>query len=72
MNGTDTPMADYQVRVVEEKKELDNKVEKLNVFIGSDKFDAVGIDEQNRMRNQLSAMVDYSNILGERIENFTN
>lgn len=72
MNGTCTPMADYQVRVVEEKKSLDEKISKLSSFIGSVKFGGIGIDEQNRMRNQEAAMMNYSNILSERIENFTN
>jgi len=63
-------MEAYQERVVEEKKELDEKISKLSPFISSEKFLSVKEDEANRLRNQLSIMVDYSNILGERIANF--
>mgnify|MGYP001497720763 CR=1 FL=1 len=63
-------MQAYQERVVLEKKELDEKIGKLSPFIGSEKFLSVKEDEANRLRNQLSIMIDYSNILGERIANF--
>ena len=63
-------MEQYQERVVKEKKDLDEKVSKLQAFISSERFVSVEADEANRMRNQLSVMMDYSNILGERIINF--
>jgi len=63
-------MEAYQERVVLEKKELDDKISKLSPFIGSEKFSSVKEEEANRLRNQLSIMIDYSNILGERIDNF--
>ena len=63
-------MEAYQDRVVLEKKELDDKISKLSLFIISEKFSSVKEDEANRLRNQLSIMIDYSNILGERIANF--
>lgn len=63
-------MEQYQERVVEEKTELDGKVLKLQEFVSSDRFNLVEVGEANRMRNQLSVMMDYSNILGERITNF--
>ena len=63
-------MEQYQQRVVKEKEELDEKVSKLQAFIGSERFNSVEADEANRMRNQLPVMMDYSNILGERITNF--
>jgi hypothetical protein len=63
-------MEAYQERVVLEKNELDEKISKLSTFISSEKFSSVKEDEVNRLRNQLSIMIDYSNILGERISNF--
>jgi hypothetical protein len=63
-------MEAYQERVVLEKKELDEKISKLSPFISSEKFLSVEQNEADRLRNQLSVMIDYSNILGERIANF--
>ena len=60
----------YQERVIKEKEELDEKVSKLQAFVGSERFNSVESDEANRMRNQLSVMIDYSTILGDRISNF--
>ena len=63
-------MEAYQKRVVEEKKELDEKLEKLIVFLDSDKFDRLPPEEQDRMSRQQEVMEEYSDILGERIAAF--
>jgi hypothetical protein len=65
------PLLPYQQRVVDEKAELDTKIEALALFIGtSPNWGAVPEAEQNRMRCQHTAMVTYSIILGERIAAF--
>jgi len=64
-------MESFQERVVIEKNELDSRLEKLIKFIGSDKFDGVPGLEQNRLRRQQLIMELYSEVLVERINNFT-
>ncbi len=61
-------MKKYQKRVIEEKKELEKKVVKLVDFLYSDH--EIDPDEKTRLREQLSAMKDYLNVLIERIDNF--
>ena len=63
-------MEAYQTRVVEEKAALDEKVEKLAAFVGTERFCALPEAEQLRMIRQRNVMVDYSGILGERIAAF--
>ena len=63
-------MQPYQQRVVDEKSELDGKIEKLSAFIESDQFVRVDEEERDRMRQQLRTMQTYSGILGERIDAF--
>lgn len=64
-------MKPYQERVVTEKHELDDKRQKLAIFIGDGgagrTLDAA---EQSRLSRQLEAMTLYSNALGERIAAF--
>ena len=65
-------MEPYQERVVAEKKELDEKLVKLENFIfrsGGKWFD-VPEAERLRMTKQYCHMSDYSAILGERIAVF--
>lgn len=65
-------MEEFQTRVVEEKKELDSKVEKLDRFLNN----TTGLDsiidlvEKRRLHFQLNVMNSYSLILGDRIANF--
>lgn len=65
-------MEPYQERVIEEKKALDEKLGKLETFIfrsGGKWFD-VPEDERLRMVRQYGCMMDYSRVLGERIDAF--
>jgi hypothetical protein len=66
-------MEDYQKRVVDEKNDLDAKIQLLHNFmfttsIGA--YDKLPIDEKQRLIEQLRIMEIYSHILGERIRNF--
>lgn len=64
-------MMPHQERVVTEKKELDEKLEKLGIFIDCNPTFGVLLDEdQKLMRDQRAAMKEYSKILGQRIERF--
>ena len=69
MDGAEN-MLDYQIRVVEEKDELDGKIERLAKFKQSEQFVSVPKDEQDRLTQQLAVMREYSSILGERIAAF--
>ena len=55
----------YQTRVIEEKRELDEKIAKLDAFLGT--TTAVPTE---LLRRQSEAMKVYSGILGERLESF--
>jgi hypothetical protein len=63
-------MEAYQQRVVEEKAALDEKVEKLGQFVGTERFCALPEAEQVRMTRQLEVMREYSQILNDRIDAF--
>lgn len=63
-------MEQYQVRVIEEKEELDKKILNLIKFFETETFVKLSLDEQERMKRQAKAMTDYSIVLGERINNF--
>jgi hypothetical protein len=63
-------MKPHQQRVVEEKAELDAKMEKLGAFLGTPAYAGLSEAERSRLRSQALFMVGYSVILGERIEAF--
>jgi crAss001_48 related protein len=63
-------MQPHQERVVAEKKELDDKREKLGAFIEGAVFDSLPQPERDRLMRQAVVMTTYSDILGERIAAF--
>ena len=64
-------MSPYQHRVVEEKRQLDDKINKLRFFIhANDTYTGLDQAEQMRLNDQLNVMTRYSEILGERAKNF--
>ena len=64
-------MQPFQQRVVDEKTELDSLIQKLSSFVTSELFTGIDGAEQFRLNLQLSYMKLYSDVLGERIANFT-
>ncbi len=60
----------HQQRVVDEKKELDDKREKLIAFFCTPIFAALDQSEKDRLRLQHGVMGIYSEILGQRIAAF--
>lgn len=60
----------YQQRVVGEKKEVDARLTKLEVFISGKDFNTVDIDEKIRLTTQADIMRRYSGILSARIKAF--
>ncbi len=64
-------MQPHQQRVVDEKSELDTKIEALQKFIaGSPIFTGLPEEEKERLVRQESCMSEYSSILAERIAAF--
>ena len=65
-------MQPHQQRVIDEKKELNEKLSKLKTFIEvSPIFKSLHPDERNRLKHQFDVMTEYSNILSQRITAFT-
>jgi|GEM_PF-3747363 uncharacterized protein YdcH (DUF465 family) len=75
-HGIKTPykektMQPHQERVVDEKRELDEKIKKLEDFIiNGSVFETLDKYEQERLRQQIWFMDAYSNTLGHRIAAF--
>ena len=63
-------MQDFQVRVIDEKQQLDSRLDKLESFLSTETFNRLPMTEQHRLRHQADLMDQLSLVLGERIENF--
>ena len=63
-------LAPHQQRVVDEKRELDDRREKLMAFFSTPIFHGLPESEQIRLERQAVVMRSYSEILGERIAAF--
>lgn len=66
-------MKPHQERVVQERDELEARINKLHEFIlfGATKHNVILLDsEMSRLRRQLRVMELYLTILDERIQNF--
>lgn len=60
-------MEDYVKRMLDEFKELDERVMKLGAFLHGDVFKTLPIEEQSDMYDQWHAMVLYKSALGKRL-----
>ena len=63
-------MQPHEQRAVDEKNDLDKKIEKLRAFVGNDIYSRLDKDEQVDLRLQLSQMQLYSDTLKRRINRF--
>lgn len=63
-------MQEFQQRVIDEKKELDEKRGKLSSFLTTDIFRHLPGTERERLLRQSYLMSQYSIVLGERIGAF--
>ena len=63
-------LAPHQQRVVDEKRELDERLKKLSEFFSNPIFHGLPEEERSRLSRQRRAMTTYSDILGERIAAF--
>ncbi|MFW9605837.1 MAG: crAss001_48 related protein [Pseudomonas sp.] len=63
-------MSPHQQRVVEEKAELDGRIERLASFLRSER--AFTVEQMEALRErQLDLMEQLSELLGDRIANFS-
>lgn len=58
---------DYVKRMLDEFKELDERVMKLGVFLDGEIYKTLPIEEQQDMYDQWHAMVLYKSALGRRL-----
>ena len=56
------------LRLIEEERQLDEKIEKLDAFTKSDAFKGIDIIQQSLLSVQVLAMVTYSRCLNERLK----
>lgn len=64
-------MEDYQIRVIEEREALEEKIHNLELYIESESFaNLPTVAEQNNLEFQLDVMILYSKILEARINCF--
>ena len=61
-------MSDYLSRIKKEKKELVDKLQKLEDFVYSDDFAKLPDESKELLFRQRTAMTDYRDVLAERIE----
>lgn len=60
-------MSDFKERLIEEKTQLNEKIEKLEAFTLSEKFQKIEPFQMSLLNVQLFSMKTYSQILVERI-----
>lgn len=65
-------MQPWQQRVVDEKRELDERLEKLTAFIASPAMHPLDEADCHLLRCQREAMWQYSGVLQRRIERFAS
>jgi hypothetical protein len=63
-------MKPHEQRVIDEKSDLDGKLERLLVFVKTPIFRDLPIEERQRLLRQEALMREYSQVLGERISAF--
>ena len=61
-------MEDWVERAIKEKDDLDERIFKLEAFLDSDNCWDLSMTAQLLIYNQLDHMVQYSALLGQRIE----
>lgn len=60
-------MQKFVERMVTEKKELDERLGKLEAFLVTDTYNNLSQREKKLLKDQAETMANYSRILGERI-----
>lgn len=60
-------MLPYQERVVAERRQLNEKIARLEAFVDSDAYPRLSETEQDLLKQQLAAMRQYRYILALRV-----
>lgn len=60
----------HEQRVIDEKAELDQRIDKLSSFLATDTFDTLTDEERSLLRRQYAVMVELSVLLASRISLF--
>jgi len=60
-------MSDFKTRLIDEKAQLNERIEKLEAFQKTDAFQGISPIQQSLLNVQLNAMYTYAQILIERI-----
>lgn len=68
--GSQAEKPDWQVRVIEEKANLDAKIEKLQIFFGTGDYARLRDPDRDLLREQKRHMLAYSGVLDRRISRF--
>lgn len=63
-------MEDWQQRVVQEQKELQERLDKLMMFLDTEKFYKLPQEDKKLFWKQFYGMIDYNEALKLRIEKF--
>lgn len=63
-------MERHEIRVVEEKAELDTKLDMLQDFLTTATFEGLDDEQKDLLTQQAEAMTTYSSILFKRISTF--
>jgi hypothetical protein len=60
----------HEVRVVEERRELADRLDRLEAFLGGDTFMRLEEGERELLERQARVMREYVDVLDERIRGF--
>lgn len=60
-------MKPHEQRIIDEKNALDEKLIKLSSFVRTEAFYALRTEDRQLLRRQREVMLEYSDILGDRI-----
>ena len=65
-------MSDFKIRLLEEQEQLEEKLNKLNAFNGSEKVKEIDPIQQSLLIIQAGIMYSYNECLKARIERLAN
>lgn len=63
-------MNDWQERVTHEKRELDERLDRLNSYLAGGSSRLLAPEDRNLLQRQRRVMEEYSEVLRSRIERF--
>lgn len=61
-------MDDFKTRLIEEQEQLEEKLNKLNAFLESEKANEIDLIQKDLLRIQAGAMYTYNEVLIARLD----